>query len=389
MSPSCPDSPCVCSGKLIAYEEIPASRRDVVTRISICKSCEHNGLHTREGQTYEGCGLLAKPCSIERKRMDAKFTGPGDRQCWQAGDDPMPNRFPTLAAPYLDEQQLIQDAALLAGKVASLNIRAVIGVPRSGMFPATYIATRLGLPLGTIADRKIVITDTGRRLRGRSVADGVYLIVEDSTATGTSINELKAALSSELNIRYSALYATPEASKKVDFYGRLLPLPHWFSWNFFGNQSLFKQFNVGTDFDGVLCPDCSLEDDDDGHRYVRWMRSVRPLIVSRHVPIPFIITARLEKYRSETERWLRQHKFQWGELVMGPWADLRERARHCIGTWKREQAQRLGCRLFVESNDHQARIISSRWDHPVISVDGKTSYVKGVGPQWPSGIPKI
>ena len=374
---------------MVPYEPTPASRGDIITRMGICNDCEFNGVHLRNGQTFEGCGLLSKPCSIERKRMDREFTGPPGRKCWDAAADPLPCRFPTDAAPYVDETQLLRDTQVLLGKVASLPIKMVVGVPRSGMVPATYIALRLGLPLGTMIDGEIRATDTGWRLRSAAPDDessGRILVVEDSSASGRSVSEVRHSLRGVGGLLLSAVYSTPTAAKGLDYYGRLLPLPHWFSWNLFGNQTLFRQYRTATDLDGVLCPDCDSNDDDDGDRYQRWMRRVKPMVCTRKEPIPFIVTARLEKYRRETEQWLWQHHFRWGELIMGPWESKTERTRHCIGTWKREKAIEAGARMFIESDDRQARIISNHWDYPVISIEGKTSYHRGQKPQWPIGI---
>ena len=51
-------------------------------------------------------------------------------------------------AQYITNAQLIKDCKnLLLPQIASLRIRGVLGLPRSGMFPASMIATWLNLPL--------------------------------------------------------------------------------------------------------------------------------------------------------------------------------------------------------------------------------------------------
>lgn len=141
-------------------------------------------------------------------------------------------------------------------------------------------------------------------------------------------------------------------------------------------------FNIGTDFDGVLCEDCPVADDDDGERYVNWMRSVKPILRPGPGPIPVIITARLEKYRGLTEEWPARHSIKCDRLIMGPWNSLAERATVCIGSWKREMAEAAGCRMFVESCWIQTQVMSSQWDRPVICPAKKTTLVRGQGPQW-------
>lgn len=302
---------------------------------------------------------------------------PHDPPQWVAEED----SFPTLAAPWVTEVRLLQDAEILLDKLASLEIARIVGVPRSGMIPASFLATRLGVHLASLTTEGIAELSSGLRYRNTQQPEGLTIVVEDSSASGWSINEIKAKLGQE-NIKYAAVYVTPSASKRLDFYGRILPLPHWFSWNIFGNDRLLEGFNIATDFDGVLCPDCPAEMDDNGERYVQWMASTRCKIRTHTNTIPFIITARLEKYRAETEKWLARNKVAYGKLVMGPWATQAERHNNCIGTWKRRMAETVGARMFIESDDHQARIISTGWEPPVVCTDSQTCYVNGVGPQW-------
>lgn len=385
--PSCS----ACGGAMVlGHRSRRSSRLPIVeasARRAICLACEHYGLHSRRGDQIEGCGLLAKPCSVDRRRLDPQWTGPTGRNCWPAADSSVlcnaPEFFPTMAAPWVTERRLLEDAHLLVEKLAQLRIREIVGVPRSGMFAASYIALRLDVPLRAMGETGIVEIAQGMRVRGRAPIDGATIIVEDSSASGTSIREIKRKLGPDPRFRYAAVYATPSASRRLEHYARILPLPHWFCWNLWGNDHLLGGFNLGTDFDGVLCPDCSIEDDDDGDRYRRWMRSVPAKFRATAYEIPVVVTARLERYRQLTEDWLRRHHFRVGRLVMGPWSDPRERSLEAVAQWKRDQIVAHGCRLFVESSDPIARRISQLWDGPVISTDGETSYVSGRGPQWP------
>ena len=53
-----------------------------------------------------------------------------------------------LAGEYITTAQLIRDCKnLLLPQVSNLNLKGVIGIPRSGMLPASMIAMWLNLPL--------------------------------------------------------------------------------------------------------------------------------------------------------------------------------------------------------------------------------------------------
>ena len=110
------------------------------------------------------------------------------------------------------------------------------------------------------------------------------------------------------------------------------------------------------DFDGILCEDCSAEDDDDGSRYVRFLETAKPKYLVRSCEIPLIVTARLEKYRALTEAWLRRWGVRCRELVMGPWAE-RSRA-YDIGQFKGQVYRDSAATIFVESCPAQARTIA-------------------------------
>jgi hypothetical protein len=125
---------------------------------------------------------------------------------------------------------------------------------------------------------------------------------------------------------------------------------------------------MATDFDGILCRDCRHNEDDDGEKYLNFIRTAEPKYVIRKTEIPLIVTARIERYRSETMEWLHRHKMNVRRLVMHPAATLQERDRDNIAAYKaREFAKWAGThRLqgpppvgFIESDDRQAKQIAA------------------------------
>jgi uncharacterized HAD superfamily protein len=125
-----------------------------------------------------------------------------------------------------------------------------------------------------------------------------------------------------------------------------------------------KSFAV--DFDGILCYDAEKEQDDDGERYIDFIKNAKPLYLPRKKPIPLIVTARIEKYREITEEWLANHNIQFDKLVMHEAKTLREREldniskykAHHINKWA-ENNINLKPLIFFESDDNQAKQIKS------------------------------
>jgi uncharacterized HAD superfamily protein len=106
---------------------------------------------------------------------------------------------------------------------------------------------------------------------------------------------------------------TNKGKKLVDYYYMMLKDPHLFEWNLLSANVHID--SVATDLDGVLCHDCPPEADDDGEKYANWIKNVLPYMIPNFT-IETIITSRLEKYRTQTEEWLKSYKVKYKQLVM-------------------------------------------------------------------------
>jgi orotate phosphoribosyltransferase len=251
------------------------------------------------------------------------------------------------------------------------DITAIAGVARSGLSAATMLSMYLHLPMVTIRQTlgDIVQTGNGWRLGGsRHVNPRTekILVVDDTVMTGNSLKAIKPLIDREFgNAVYAAIYVNPAAALKPDIWSVDLPWPHLLEWNVF--NSVLSPASA-MDFDGILCHDCPLGSDDDGPKYLDFVRNALPLYMPRRCPVPLIVTARIEKYRAETEAWLRRHGIAWHRLVMHPAATLRERQRdniaaykaHHYATWAQHFVARPGPHIFFESEDRQAREIAMR-----------------------------
>lgn len=267
------------------------------------------------------------------------------------------------------------DVKEFTSTVSLLQFDAIAGVPRSGMMVASDIAVRLGLPLLSVGPRGLEQLNAGLRVRENIGDYKKILVMEDSSASGNSIREARGWVGDRSGVLYGAIYATEMAASKLDIHHKDLELPHWFEWNMLGNPHLSKDVSIGIDFDGILCPDFTAAQDDDGDGYITAMETMPVNIHPGVNTVRNIITARLGKYRSHTVNWLDRHRIKFDRLTMGPWKSKDERDGHCIGSWKAGHCKKLGVQVFIESCPTQAKIIAQKArGTAVICPATKTTY---------------
>jgi uncharacterized HAD superfamily protein/hypoxanthine phosphoribosyltransferase len=249
------------------------------------------------------------------------------------------------------------------------SIDLIVGVPRSGMIPATMLAQALGLPLvdleGYINGRTFL---SGRRVLENKCFFNA-LIVDDSIATGAAnalIREKLSASQSALRYQFAAIYADPISTSLIDIYFEKIAGPRIFEWNM-NNHYLLP--NSCVDIDGVLCRDPHEHENDDSSGYISFLNSAEPRIRFRN-KIGWLVTSRLEKYRKETERWLEIHAIEYGELIMLDLPSKQSRLQSGAHlTHKSGIFSRLPAHLFIESEGWQADWIASRSGKQVLCVD--------------------
>lgn len=257
------------------------------------------------------------------------------------------------------------------------DIDLVVGIPRSGMLPATLIALHLNLPLtdweGFLKGRIIPVGRT-RKNEGQ-IADITrcrkVLVIDDSVRSGKTIKKAKEqAIGNPVDqeIVWSAVYAAPEANKTIDLYFELCPLPRIFEW------CLLHTSDLGyccVDIDGVICRDPTSDENDDGPKYLQFMDCAEPKILPSK-KVGYLVTSRLEKYRAETEAWLKKHGVLYKELIM---LDLPDKATRLASgshaSFKAEVYSKTNTRLFIESSYKQALKIAAISKKPVYCIENQ------------------
>jgi uncharacterized HAD superfamily protein/hypoxanthine phosphoribosyltransferase len=247
------------------------------------------------------------------------------------------------------------------------DIDLIVGIPRSGMLPANLLALYLNKPYTDIHSfLNGHIYKAGAR--GQFIRTAEYkkiLVVDDSVASGSAINECREQLrhlEDRFLIEYCSIYVAPGKERSVDYYFEVVPLPRYFQWNIFNHTSLEK---ACFDIDGVLCVDPLPEENDDGPRYKQFLQTAAPLFLPG-ARIGTLVTSRLEKYRNETESWLRKNGVRYNQLVMLdlPHMEARRQANnHAIHKAKTYASGQYT--LFVESDPGQAADINLLTKKPV------------------------
>lgn len=268
------------------------------------------------------------------------------------------------------------------------TVDLVVGIPRSGMLLASIIALYINKPLvdlegfiqgniyncGNTKNKKEMKTNVNEM---RSV-----LIVEDSCNSGRSLREVKRKLEdSEYKDRliYLAAYVTESTKDDVDYYFEVIENPRKFEWNIFHSNELAR---ACVDIDGVLCVDPTETQNDDGESYINFL-----LEANRRMPVSSkigaIVTSRLEKYRPETEKWLKMNKIEYDQLYMLPLNSKEERIKQNASIpFKAEIYQDKKYTIFIESSDKQASEIAKISKKCVFCVDTQTFYEESSSILW-------
>ncbi len=257
------------------------------------------------------------------------------------------------------------------------DIDLVVGIPRSGLLAANLIALHLNLPLADIDGflrgqifQMSFNRKPSERMTGRRIAKA--LIVDDSLCSGREMQRTLQRISrSELTCEIVTLvvYVVPEQRQNVDIAFEMCQLPRIFEWNLMHHGSLV---NACVDIDGVLCRDPTDDENDDGEQYIHFLKSAEPYLLPT-LPVGYLVTCRLEKYRGETEAWLHEHHVKYRELIMMDMPDKAARIKSgSHGRFKAIVYDKTNASLFIESNIDQAFEISNRSCKPVVCIESRS-----------------
>jgi len=255
------------------------------------------------------------------------------------------------------------------------DIDLVVGIPRSGLLAANMLALHRNLPLTDVRGLIEGSVMHGGRRRKRHAPETEHkrqlrvLVLDDSIYSGQQMREIKREIQAARlphELLFAVVYAAPQSAQDVDIYLEMLPTPRRFEWNIMHHSNL--QVSC-MDIDGVLCRDPTEQENDDGPRYAEFLRNVEPILIPT-VPIGWLVTCRLEKYRPLTEQWLAKHGIEYRQLIM---MDLPSKAARIAAAshskFKSDVYIKTNAVLFVESSLRQSREISTLTGKPVFCLE--------------------
>lgn len=287
---------------------------------------------------------------------------------------------------YITYEDLCQDIRSHLAKIPR-DVAGVVGVPRSGMLPATIIAEFLNVGL-TTPDNAISVGTVeaaltqhgGRRLRDTGARK--LLVVDDTCFTGGSLARTKKKLESPAFAGYELVFLVvylegdcktmaPDVwlrdvrqAAKTGPFGWAL-----YEWNILAHGRLTSRTLF--DLDGVFCMEPPDERNEES--YLRYIENPIPLYVPTGEPIN-ICTYRLEKYRAQTLAFL--HSIGIRNVNLNMCAAPSYEARRGVPPWQFKADAYWDERwlLFVESSDYQARKIHAVTGKPVLCIETNKVY---------------
>ncbi len=241
----------------------------------------------------------------------------------------------------------------------------IVGIPRSGLLVATIVALRLGKPLTTPdlfsrndfwLSNRLPYPDSGNNI----------LLVDDSVDSGQTMAEAHMKVESAApdgKITTAALIVSPESAGRVDCYHKIIPLPRVFEWNLLH----CKKGKLVSDLDGVLAENCPSGYDQDEKLYVKWLKNCKPYIIP-YFEIDVILSSRLEKYRRQTEVWLKQHHILYKKLILWD-LDCKSNRQGKNAQFKIKHILRIQPDLVWESSYLEAKEIWEKTKVPTLCTD--------------------
>lgn len=269
------------------------------------------------------------------------------------------------------------------------NIDFVLGVARSGMLPATIISEYLNVPLCDVDSFIGGSNPTGGlrlRLKGESRSTASesgktrVLVVDDTIFNGNSMRATKKALTNikDIDFVYMVVYKEGK-SEDVDIYledisAEADPIV-LYEWNIFHHHpSITSTFIY--DIDGVLC--VNPPDERNEKEYMDYIRNAIPLFIPTS-EIGAVCSYRLTKNMGITKDWLDSNGIKCGNIVMfnaHTW-EMRDKTQISSEEFKAGYyKQQDWARLFIESDDRQAREIFRLSGKPVYCVESNKMYSK-------------
>ena len=235
----------------------------------------------------------------------------------------------------------------------------VVGIARSGIIPATILALHWNVSLCSLQDYINGQFSMGCGLRYQDPKEiKNVMIVDDSIRMGGTIAEAKRLVKKanfNHKVGWAVIYADDDKDYENIIFHKTIRQGRMFQWNWISHKEMLS--HSVWDIDGCMCVKPTVEQNDDGEKYRKFLLNAPPLYLPQY-PINGIVTSRLEKFRPETEQWLKKHNVKYKELIMLNYPT--GRSRRMLGHHAHHKAMQfkvIKSSFFVEDELWQAEEI--------------------------------
>lgn len=284
------------------------------------------------------------------------------------------------AGTFVTNEKMIADTLAMIEYLPP--VKGILGVPRSGMMPASILSVAMSLPLYSLANGQLVKLTADEEHGGSRMSnfeakddDLPILVIDDTTYSGGAMFRTRSLLNQKHgyhNYLYTTIYHEPSCAYHlykdgvtddylIDIVNHELHFPHVLEWNLFNaHPTQLGMF----DLDGVFCPDCPPEVDLDHDKYVDWLLNVKPFKarIPELFPIMAICTGRPKRYRAETEEWLNKWGIPYGNLFMweGTKTERDRNGRHQqnVAEFKRHKFDNYTGKITID-HSHKTSVYTS------------------------------
>jgi len=252
----------------------------------------------------------------------------------------------------------------------------IVGVPRSGMLIASIVALRLGKGL-TTPDLLLEGQYWHSKRAGPRLSVDQFkkiLLIDDALDKGRAMGKAKDTVlkaNPNCSITCASLIVREETRHLADLYHITMEPPRTYEWNLMHRKiaSYAGRGVLAVDMDGVLCANPPKGADDDEAWYLDWMENANPYLIPGF-EIDVILTSRLEKYREQTENWLRKHEVRYKELHM--WDVPDKSMRKGFAKYKSSALLSIKPDMYWESDWELSQKIWEQTRIPTLCIDEMT-----------------
>lgn len=250
------------------------------------------------------------------------------------------------------------------------NFNLVVGIPRSGIIPASIISLSLQIPfadLHTYINDKIMLPHG--EIKSIKEKNQKILLVDDTINTGKSIKaaleKIKYARPNDQITTYAVWRSPLTDTDSIDYSSGLVSRPRIFEWNLWKKDTVI---HYGFDLDGVFCKDPDDHENDKGLKLINYYKNALPKFIPQN-KVGYIVTNRLEQHREITKNWLENNKIYYRKLLM------KENPKEGHIEHKIRKIKNLPIKLFIESDVRQAKKISEKVSIPIWCIDNQKLYI--------------